>query len=437
MRSSLFLSFSLSLFASCTLAADLPSFSDVLSKHENLTTFKNTLENSYPELLARLEKQTSSSSPITILAPNNDAFSKATYYPVVGPAFDNGDMVTIQNILNYHVVLGSVSSDDLLPTFQYFPTWLNNATMSNVTAGQRIGGVMQNEKEMIWVSAQSSRSPAVETDIEFAGGILHIVSSLCTPPTRFPNTAALFSTAAEPLQLTSFLGATYYSANKTVTDVAALLNSTSDLTIFAPNNAALNAINTALTDLSKDPSALSALLKYHIVHSPLGPWYSTNFTDGSNSTTLTTLTGESLTISFSSNSLFVNSARILTQDLLITNGVMHVIDTVLDPEDAAKKPEPTRATQLPLYSADSKPSVSQAPFTTWMPWVIVTEVPQAAASSGAGYYGGGKTKTTTGYRGVSATSTSRGDAVTGRVGGSGGLEVVFIGIAMWAARMLL
>ncbi|KAF2814608.1 FAS1 domain-containing protein, partial [Mytilinidion resinicola] len=312
--------------------ADLPSFSDTLNKTANLSTFKNVLENSYPELLALLEKQPSS-SPITILAPNNDAFAKTIYYPVVGPAFDHNDVVAIQNILDYHVIPGSIGSDDLKPTFQYFPTWLNNATMSNVTAGQRLGGVMQNEKEMIWVSGQSSRSPAVETDIKFAGGLIHIISSLVTPPTRFPDTAELFSTAAEPFQLTSFLGATYYSPNKSVTAVAALLNETSDLTIFAPNNAALNTINNAISNLAKDPTALSTLLKYHIVASPLGPWYSTNFTDG-NSTTLTTLAGESLTISFSSNSLFVNSARILTQDLLIANGVMHVIDAVLDPQEA-------------------------------------------------------------------------------------------------------
>ncbi|OCK80871.1 FAS1 domain-containing protein [Lepidopterella palustris CBS 459.81] len=421
------LGLSLSFLLSSSLADSTPSFKDVLSSTANLSTFLNTLQNSYPDLLAQLNSLPSS-SPVTILAPNNDAFAKTVYYPVVGPAFSNGDEAAIQNILIYHVVNGSHSSKDLLPTFQYFPTWLSNATFANVTGGQRVGGVLQNGKEVIFTSGQSTRSRALQADIAFAGGIIHIIDTLVTPPTSFPQTAELFDTTTESFQLTSFLGATYYSPNKTVPALAALLNSTSDVTIFAPNNAALEVVNGALADLAKNPSALAKLLDYHIVVGNGGPWYSTNLT---NATTLTTLAGETITITSASNSLFVNSARMLTSDLLIVNGVMHVLDNVLSPDDTSATPVPSLATQVPVLSQASGVKASEAPFTTFMPWNVVTILPAAAATSG-GKSGYGQGSATTGY-GAQATGTGKVGGGAGRVS-AGAMGVV--GMVVAAAVML-
>lgn len=417
--------FYLPLFILLCLADSSPSFSDVLSSHENLTTFKNTLQSDYPDLLSRLNAQTSS-SPITILAPSNNAFAKTTYYPVLGPAFNNHDLVAIQNILNYHVLNGSHTSKDLITQFQYFPTWLNNATFSNVTLGQRVGGVMQGGTDMIWTSGESARSTVSEADIPFAGGVIHVIESMVTPPTSFPATAETFSTAAEPFEITSFLGATYSSKNNSVPALAAFLNETSDLTIFAPNNAALESIASALESLSNDPIAFTKLLDYHIVVGQGGPIYSANLTNG---TTLRTLAGETLSISMIANSRFVNSARILTPDLLISNGVVHVLDNVLSPDDASAVPQPTRATQVPVLSINTQFSISQAPFTTFMPWAVVTDVPATTGSAGMGI----GTGTGTGAA-AAATSTQKGGA--GRVaGGADGMP--WFGLAVAGVAALL
>lgn len=386
------------------LADSSPSFSDVLSSRKNLTTFKNTLQSDYPDLLSRLNAQTSS-SPITILAPSDNAFAKTTYYPVLGPAFNNHDLVAIQNILNYHILNGSHTSKDLITQFQFFPTWLNNATFSNVTHGQRVGGVMQGSTDMIWTSGESARSTVSEADIPFAGGVIHVIETMVTPPTSFPATAEIFSTASEPFEITSFLGATYFSKNNTIPALAAFLNETSDLTIFAPNNAALESVASALESLSDDPTAFTKLLDYHIVVGQGGPIYSTNLTNG---TTLRTLAGETLSISIVANSRFVNSARILTPDLLISNGVVHVLDNVLSPDDTAAVPQPTRATQVPVLSTNTQFAISEAPFTTFMPWAVVTNAPPTMGSARTGTV----TATATG---AVATSTTKGGA--GRAAG--------------------
>ncbi|KAF1981175.1 Fasciclin-domain-containing protein [Aulographum hederae CBS 113979] len=355
--------------------ADALSFDDALAKHENTTTLRDQLRDVFPDLHRRL-RAASSSNPVTFLAPSNDAFAKTVYYPVVGPAFSNNDEASLEMqsaIMTYHVVLGKHTSDTLLPTFQYFPTWLNNATYSNVTGGQRIGGVMQREEEMIWTSGIANRSPVTVADIEFEGGVIHIVDSLAVPPQHFPDTAITHSTAAEPFQLTSFLGATYFSPTEDkASNLSRFLNDTTDLTIFAPNNVALERVASALSAMSKTPSTLADLLEFHIVRSSNGPYYSTNLT---NTTTLTTINGKQITVTLNSNSLFADSARVITPDLLILNGVMHVIDAVLSPNVTDVDPNPKLATASPLLSTNADFSTSQAPFTTFAPNVRLLPEP--------------------------------------------------------------
>ena len=221
---------------------------------------------------------------------------------------------------------------------------------------------------------------------------LHIIDSLAIPPESFPETAEKFSTAAEPYQLTSFLGAAYSSKNSTL---AYLLNTTSDLTIFVPNNIALETVSNSLTSLS--PSDLSTLLSYHIVSGSGGPFYSPSFP---NTTTLPTLNGASLTLSSADNSFFVNSARILTSDLLISGGVMHVIDNVLSPGSGSAQPNPSLATQAPVLQTGAPDfNVSAAPFTTFLPDLTENAVAAATSSGGGGCYG-------CGGGGAAATSSS-------------------------------
>ncbi|KAH6674435.1 FAS1 domain-containing protein [Halenospora varia] len=398
MRASLVLALALS-FVGPSIQQSAPSFKEVIATQKNLTSFNETLTKYYPDLLTYIGAQTSS-NPITVLAPSNAAFAKTTYYSVIGPAFSNKDVQAIRNIMTYHVVTGNHPSTALLPTFQYFPTWLSNSSWTNVTNGQRVGAVMQRGTEMIWTSGISNRSPVIAQDISFAGGTIHIVDSLLIPPTSFPMTAELFSGAAEPYQLTSFLGATNYGAsqpNATGASLARYLNTTGDLTLFVPNNAAMESVRDAVTSLSSNSDAFDKLLKYHIVQGKGGPWHSTMFNESDN--TLEPISGGSLTVTFSSNSYFVNGARLLTSDLLIDGGVMHVIDNVLSPDNIVK-PNPSLATQVPALSTGANFNISAAPFTTWLPNTIDTRRPTATA----GYTGNGAAGTTS-YTGSSSAAT--------------------------------
>ena len=92
-----------------------------------------------------------------------------------------------------------------------------------------------------------------------------------------------------------------------------------NLTAFIPNNAAFQAIGSALANVSM--SQLAGILAYHIVPDVVG--YSTDLTNGTN---LTTASNGTLTITIDGDKVFVNSARVVLPNVLIKEGVIHVID---------------------------------------------------------------------------------------------------------------
>ncbi len=140
----------------------------------------------------------------------------------------------------------------------------------------------------------------------FLGGIVHVIDTFLVPPRDFINTAPSFN-------LTAVGGAV------TKAKLNDYLDTTQDVTIFAPSSAAFQGVGSALVNMTIEE--LGKLLSYHVVNGTVG--YSPTLTNG---TILKTLQGGNLTITFASNSLFVNSARFLQQDIILSNGIMHVID---------------------------------------------------------------------------------------------------------------
>ena len=99
-------------------------------------------------------------------------------------------------------------------------------------------------------------------------------------------------------------------------------------TVFAPVNAAFRpfAADGTLDALLADPSGmLTDILLYHVVD---GKVMSTDLTDGM---TAPTLGGGTLTFSVSDAGVMVNDANVVAADIEVSNGVIHVIDSVLQP----------------------------------------------------------------------------------------------------------
>lgn len=104
------------------------------------------------------------------------------------------------------------------------------------------------------------------------------------------------------------------------------LSGTGPFTVFAPTNAAFDALPEGTVEGLLDPanqSKLSKILTYHVVS---GAYKAADLTDGME---LTTVEGEKLKVSVKDGVVMVGNAKVTTADVISSNGVTHVIDAVL------------------------------------------------------------------------------------------------------------
>lgn len=99
-------------------------------------------------------------------------------------------------------------------------------------------------------------------------------------------------------------------------------------TVFAPTDEAFAKLPEGTVEgLLEDPETLASILTYHVV---AGKVMSTDLSDDM---TATTVNGADITIDLDSG-VMVNTATVTTADIVATNGVIHVIDTVILPPES-------------------------------------------------------------------------------------------------------
>lgn len=97
-------------------------------------------------------------------------------------------------------------------------------------------------------------------------------------------------------------------------------------TVFAPNDAAFAKIPAAdLNALVADKAALTNVLTYHVVAGKVMA------ADVVNLTSAKTVQGQDLKIEVIDGSVFVNGAKVIATDIQTSNGVIHVLDSVVMP----------------------------------------------------------------------------------------------------------
>jgi uncharacterized surface protein with fasciclin (FAS1) repeats len=100
--------------------------------------------------------------------------------------------------------------------------------------------------------------------------------------------------------------------------------SAGSLTVFAPNNAAFR--NTGIdsaTISTIDTADLVDILTYHVIGSKIMS------TDLQSSQAVSSLQGQNLYVSKNNNGVFVNGIRVNSPDIAASNGVIHVISSVI------------------------------------------------------------------------------------------------------------
>ena len=117
-------------------------------------------------------------------------------------------------------------------------------------------------------------------------------------------------------------------------DLVETLSGPGPFTVFGPNNDAFDALPAGTLDtllLPENKDRLTDILTYHVVP---GIYTTDDLTDGQ---TLTTVNGQTLDVTKSASGMvMVNGVSIETPDVLQSNGVAHVIDEVLLPEETVE-----------------------------------------------------------------------------------------------------
>lgn len=267
-----------------------PSIVELAASREDLSTLVAAIERA--DLVTTLEGE----GPFTVLAPTNDAFNDLLQ-ELGSTSLEDLPVTDLTNILLYHVFPAAISAADLFPG--YVPT--ANRSIAVRVAIDDAGDVLFDEA-----------SP-LQTDLQASNGWVHVVDRVLTPVTQTIVELAV-GAAPEFENLVSAL-------QKTGLDKA--LSADGPFTVFAPTDAAFDAISSTTATLTV--TELTDILKYHVVP---GRIFSSDLATG---TVETLLTGETLTIDV--DALTVNSAQLIGNSLDIqgTNGVIHAIDKVLIP----------------------------------------------------------------------------------------------------------
>ena len=103
------------------------------------------------------------------------------------------------------------------------------------------------------------------------------------------------------------------------------LKGTGPFTVFAPTNVAFAKVPAkTMEELGKDPAKLKAVLTYHMVP---GKVMSADIKNSN----AKTVNGANLALSKAGDFVTVEDGMVQTADLAATNGVVHIIDSVLIP----------------------------------------------------------------------------------------------------------
>lgn len=233
--------------------------------------------------------------PFTVLAPTNEAFADlpADLFNELlnNPAF-------LSAVLTYHVLAAPVPFADLTNELQLTSVEGRPIRFNKYPNGE--------------ATAQCVPIDVNRVDNAATNGLIHVLDEVMLPPSG----TIVDVVAGDPALA---------SLNFAIAPIRDLLNGPGNFTLFAPTTAAFNAIPPAqLGVILTDVQILTQVLNYHVVPATL---CSVGLENGE----APTLSGDALTVDVSGAGIFVESAQVVGADISVTNGVVHVIDTVLLP----------------------------------------------------------------------------------------------------------
>ncbi|MDB4673312.1 fasciclin domain-containing protein, partial [Verrucomicrobiales bacterium] len=241
----------------------------------------------------------------TVFAPTNAAFEEI---PEADLEALINDRRALRKALLNHIVLRPTTSDDLF-------------SQDSIRTAARLSLLVQSTDSVPPVFSVGSAT-LTQTDVQASNGLLHAIDAVLFPEIPLP----IADLIAETQNLTTL------SAALTASGFAETLGSTRsapDFTIFAPSDAAFSDLPAeTLAALLEDPTgALADVLGLHVVR---GKITAERLRNGQ---TLQTISRDRLAVAISDDGeVTINGSPISQTDLLAANGVVHIIDAVIQDE---------------------------------------------------------------------------------------------------------
>ncbi|WVQ95645.1 hypothetical protein IAU59_002743 [Kwoniella sp. CBS 9459] len=306
----------------------------------------------------------------TVFAPSNEAFSAV-------PQEVASNTTLLTQILSYHILNNSYTPDGVqtapnhtiarsllrggnytLPGNFSAPLVLSKSSGgSNSTSGGN--STSSGNSTSPFNINQATSNTSVTGPVAAANLQVYIINEvLSLPPSVSEVAGQLFPSLAGVIGQTGLLDP---------------LSAAQGITIFAPNDAALAGLGDALGQLNN--TQISTILANHVINGTVV--YST----GLASSNYTSAAGSPFTFISNSTGAFVQSAnstaRILQSDIIINNGVVHLIDNVL--VNTQSNPEAAASAYSSGVAAAATSTEATAPVTA-----TSQAAPTGSASGGAG-----------------------------------------------------
>lgn len=245
----------------------------------------------------------STTNNLTVFAPNNNAFREAGFPQSKIDALTPAEVTSVLTpILTYHV-LGTIVAAANVPASDAVTT-LNG---KKLFASKNTNGVFMNGIKVI------------KADLSATNGVVHVIGKVLLPPTQTITEIVVGNPNF------SLLKAAVIRA-----DLAGALGNPGKFTVFAPLNSGFPAALDTDAEINAAPIAtVAGIVTAHA--------FSTNIFAGdlvAGTTPATLNSAITLAVALSPASVKINgssnvASKITTTDIVATNGVIHVIDKVL------------------------------------------------------------------------------------------------------------
>lgn len=267
---------------------------------------------------AELDDDLQGDGPFTVFAPTDDAFA-ALPVGTVDALLQPANKAALIDILTYHVFSGDVRAADAIALAGASVAMLNGVDMS----------IDEDNGSVVLNMGGNREATVIVTDIVASNGVIHVIDAVLDPEDGRQD---IVETAAANGNFTTLVAA--LQAAELDDD----LSGAGPFTVFAPTDAAFDTLPAGTVDTLLQPANKALLIDILTYHVFAGRVLAADAIalDGSSATMLN---GGDMTIDVVGGSVVLNlggnrQATVTITDIVASNGVIHVIDTVLDPADA-------------------------------------------------------------------------------------------------------